>query len=83
MKDPIRTCYMLAPMADLLIQATMALYGILDLANVIPDRKVFIVISLGYWSLSVLLTIFQLYIVAVSFINGGNQSTRRKAPKCP
>jgi hypothetical protein len=29
------------------------------------------------------LTIFQLpYIVAVSFIGGGNQSTRRKPPTC-
>ena len=34
------------------------------------------------WCLTPLLAIFQLYIVAVSFVGGGNQSTRRKPPSC-
>jgi hypothetical protein len=37
----------------------------------------------GLWyNLMPFATIFQLYIVAVSFIDGGNRFTQRKAPTC-
>jgi len=40
-------------------------------------------LGLVLWCLTLLSTIFQLYLVAVSFIGGGNWSTRKKLPTCP
>jgi hypothetical protein len=36
----------------------------------------------GLWCLATLSTTIFQYIVAVSFIGGGNRSTRRKSPTC-
>ena len=40
------------------------------------------IIWFGLWCLTSLSTIYFSYIVVVSFIDGGNQSTRRKRPIC-
>jgi len=50
-----------------------------------PNSKgeIIALLVLGLWCLTSFSTIFQLpYIVVVSFIGGGNQSTRRNPPTC-